>query len=687
MGTIADLLNTAMRDFQRYSGDGLPNEPAARPLPVGDPASGQFNPPKKQVRDAFLAIAERADDLTEAVGGAAVSASISEASANTATSKAGVATLAAIAAGATLYDSIANGLADTVSGDVFLVQTEPGVQVHRNDTGSATFLGWLGEVLFDNEAALYAHSGNFAQDTIVRTREEGFAFKAAAPGGVGNLVRTNQAFVAADVAPGNVVWRPRPRGSFTQEVGVDRGDVSYSDIIDLWESLRTDFPSWVTRGSLGNDQSGTYSIYKYVMTPEGGYDRTVIIDAGIHGGERMNMLSCYLFFRELAETWGQAYGASSGGLGAARQRIRWVVVPSLNPWGLDQATKDRKNSRGVDLNRNFDFRWSLQGSSNPSDIDYRGTAAESEAETQILVALADEYPDAVAAVSLHDFVGPLGPSDCAVYFPDFSVARNTREIIEKMGHLEKKAGISHRFLQTHNASALNMYAGKGMNSCNPEWAFNFTADIYGSDDVTAALTFYGNLFLAYAFAAPANQASSIGPRMLRLRPNFALTSFDVPANLSFTDFGPEFEIDTSGMQPGIVRLEQMITVKSLIASGGSDILIDGNAYFGMDGAQRFGYTASGSKSSITQYQTVNPDEHATITTLASVPYFPSDTQRIRYKPGLAFFATDGSAVTNGLRLTTFEVSIWLIPTDGAPAMDVWRTPSLGAAWEKDPNFA
>lgn len=74
MGTIADQLNTAMRDFQRYTGDGLPGEPVGRPLPVGDPASGQFNPPKKQVRDAFLGIAGAADNLLEAANNAADSA-------------------------------------------------------------------------------------------------------------------------------------------------------------------------------------------------------------------------------------------------------------------------------------------------------------------------------------------------------------------------------------------------------------------------------------------------------------------------------------------------------------------------------------------------------------------------------------------------------------------------------------
>ena len=81
MGTIADLLNTAMRDFQRYSGDGLPGEPAGRPLPVGDPASGQFNPTKKQIRDAFLALADVADGVLEPTSEAIAAAEQAEADA------------------------------------------------------------------------------------------------------------------------------------------------------------------------------------------------------------------------------------------------------------------------------------------------------------------------------------------------------------------------------------------------------------------------------------------------------------------------------------------------------------------------------------------------------------------------------------------------------------------------------
>jgi len=42
MGTIADQLNTAMRDFQRYSGDGTSNEPQDGLSRGVTPASGQF---------------------------------------------------------------------------------------------------------------------------------------------------------------------------------------------------------------------------------------------------------------------------------------------------------------------------------------------------------------------------------------------------------------------------------------------------------------------------------------------------------------------------------------------------------------------------------------------------------------------------------------------------------------------
>lgn len=164
MGIIADLLKTAMRDFVRYSGDGLPNEPAGRPLPVGDPASGQFNPPKKQVRDAFLAIAETADNLTEAAEGATadrVQTGLDRAStaANTALSLTyrDQAQAAAIAAGANLVTSLTDPV--PANGSIELLQTGAGTQIHEVQTGAWVQIGWLGVPNFPNIDAMSDATG------------------------------------------------------------------------------------------------------------------------------------------------------------------------------------------------------------------------------------------------------------------------------------------------------------------------------------------------------------------------------------------------------------------------------------------------------------------------------------------------------------------------------------------------
>lgn len=51
-----DIVNRVYREFNRYTGDGLPGEPVNAPLPVGDPQSGPNNPKKSELRSALLAV-------------------------------------------------------------------------------------------------------------------------------------------------------------------------------------------------------------------------------------------------------------------------------------------------------------------------------------------------------------------------------------------------------------------------------------------------------------------------------------------------------------------------------------------------------------------------------------------------------------------------------------------------------
>lgn len=53
--TPQEIVNRELREFRRYTGDGLPGEPISAPLPVGDPQSGVHSPKKAGLRSALLA--------------------------------------------------------------------------------------------------------------------------------------------------------------------------------------------------------------------------------------------------------------------------------------------------------------------------------------------------------------------------------------------------------------------------------------------------------------------------------------------------------------------------------------------------------------------------------------------------------------------------------------------------------
>lgn len=88
----------------------------------------------------------------------------------------------ALVAGSHTYDSVSAGLAGTSDGETFFVATGPGLQVYRNDSGAGSFLGWYGDVLFDDVASLSATTDLLPEGVIVRTRQEGHAYKVAASG-------------------------------------------------------------------------------------------------------------------------------------------------------------------------------------------------------------------------------------------------------------------------------------------------------------------------------------------------------------------------------------------------------------------------------------------------------------------------------------------------------------------------
>ena len=74
----------------------------------------------------------------------------------------------------------------------------------------------------------------------------------------------------------------------------------------------------------------------------------------------------------------------------------FIIIPVANPWGYEQPS--RGNSRGVDLNRNFNANWAAGTSYD--DLTH-GASAASELETQRIQAVIDANLDAYTVMDYH----------------------------------------------------------------------------------------------------------------------------------------------------------------------------------------------------------------------------------------------------------------------------------------------
>ena len=119
----------------------------------------------------------------------------------------------------------------------------------------------------------------------------------------------------------------------------------------------------------------------------------------------------------IVRLFAEGYGVDPALTNLVEQREIWVL-PNVNPDGGEFDLTDdnyqfwRKNMRpnagnsvGVDLNRNYDYHWGCCGGSSGwgySDL-FRGPAAFSEPETQVVRDFVLAHPDITTAISFHTY--------------------------------------------------------------------------------------------------------------------------------------------------------------------------------------------------------------------------------------------------------------------------------------------
>jgi carboxypeptidase A2 len=163
-----------------------------------------------------------------------------------------------------------------------------------------------------------------------------------------------------------------------------------------------------TRENAGNSYEGR-PIYVFKIGT-GGTKPVLWIDATLHAREWLATTTAVRIFDHLVTN----YGSDNEVTDMLNKYDVWLV-PVGNPDGYSYTWTNtrlyRKNRRpisgciGVDLNRNFDFRWCLQGASNnPCDDTYCGPSGGSEPETQAFQnAIASAAQRMFALITLHSY--------------------------------------------------------------------------------------------------------------------------------------------------------------------------------------------------------------------------------------------------------------------------------------------
>lgn len=171
---------------------------------------------------------------------------------------------------------------------------------------------------------------------------------------------------------------------------------------------------FVTKTSIGYDESGTIEMFRYDFVPDVPYTNNdsayaekhtytannypiVITNTGIHGDEKPDVYAQLNLMTLIAQA------KSNDIFGWLHNNIHFVVVPFENPYGFQYDT--RWNSNHVDLNRNFPAYWALDPNADrddPTSSRYRGSSAGSEQETQNILSILQAYENnAVCYYSWH----------------------------------------------------------------------------------------------------------------------------------------------------------------------------------------------------------------------------------------------------------------------------------------------
>lgn len=169
-----------------------------------------------------------------------------------------------------------------------------------------------------------------------------------------------------------------------EAIPVGSSAVSYANFIAEWDSFTSQHPEFSGKQEIIKSTTGDYSIYKYVYAPPY-YEKTIFLTAGMHGNEYegfWGLLRCMQYILE--------NGNKNDIIGYIRHRCRIIIIPVLNPYGVENGIRYSTNN-AVDQNYNFDVAWGKLCNPNTTTNYVIGTEPFEYNEPKAVKLVCDDY--------------------------------------------------------------------------------------------------------------------------------------------------------------------------------------------------------------------------------------------------------------------------------------------------------
>jgi len=189
---------------------------------------------------------------------------------------------------------------------------------------------------------------------------------------------------------------------------------NYAELNQALGQLQNDNPELVRISSIGQTIEGREIPLVTIGRRDNELEKAgVVVMGGHHAREHLSIEIPLMLAQKLVAE----YRAGDDRVKGYLDNRMIYIIPMVNPDGaeFDIATGQyrswRKNRRrnsngtfGVDLNRNYDYKWGTVGiSHNPSSDTYCGTGPFSEPETQALKTFIESKSNLTTVLSLHTF--------------------------------------------------------------------------------------------------------------------------------------------------------------------------------------------------------------------------------------------------------------------------------------------